>query len=342
MKVFTQIGLGIGLAILIALVLWQGVADILHLLAASGWVLLVLPLAWLPSLLPLTEAWRQLFATEQRPAFGRALGAIWMARAVNNLLPVANIGGEVVKARLAWMWGCRGTSAAASVIVDKTVQVIAIIVWGLAGVLCLLAVDPENRIGQLALIGFAVLAVAIIAFLVVQRAGMFAFLAHIGESMLKIESLDGVSVGARELDVEVLETYRRRRGFVRALFLKPFGLAMQTAEVWLACLLLGHPIGLIESAMLKSLTSTLSDVAFVIPNAYGIQEGAFIVVGALVGLDAEVALALSLSLRIRDVLLDPPGLLVLHRIETHRWFGRPDSGSESKPPVQGQSQNRGF
>jgi hypothetical protein len=85
--------------------------------------------------------------------------------------------------------------------------------------------------------------------------------------------------------------------------------------------------------MLRSLTSTLSDVAFVIPNAYGVQEGAFIVVGALLGMGAELALAVSLSLRIKDVLLDPPGLLVLHRIETHRWFGKAKSGSESKHPL---------
>ena len=321
MKVLTQIGLGIGLVILIALVLRQGVTDILHLLTASGWVLLLLPLVWIPSLLPLTEAWRRLFDPAQRPAFGRALAAMWMARAVNNLLPVANIGGEVVKARLAYVWGSRGTTAVASVVVDKTVQVIAIILWGLAGVLCLLVVAPGNDIAEFALIGFGVLAVAIFAFLFVQRAGMFAFLAHFGEKLLRIESLNGVTVGARELDAAVLEIYGRRAGVLHAVLLKPFGLALQTVEVWLGCWLLGHPIGVVEATMLKSLTSTLSDVAFVIPNAYGIQEGAFIVIGALVGLDADTALALSLALRIRDVLLDPPGLLVLHRIETHRWFG---------------------
>lgn len=329
MRILTQIGLGIGLVLLIGLLLWQGVTDILQLLAASGWILLVLPLAWLPSLLPLTEAWRQLFTESGRPGFLRALAAMWMARAVNNLLPVANIGGEVVKARLSYVWGSRGPAAVASVVVDKTVQVIAIILWGLIGVLCLLAIDPDNSVAHFALIGFGALAAAIAGFVLAQRAGMFGFLAHLGESLLKIESLNGVAVGARELDAEVLEIYRRRGGFLRAVLLKPFGLALQTAEVWLGCWLLGHPIGIVEATMLKSLTLTLSDVAFVIPNAYGIQEGAFIVIGALVGLDADTALALSLSLRIRDVLLDPPALLVLHRIETHRWFGRAAPAPES-------------
>lgn len=322
MRLLTQIGLGLGLLLLVALLLWQGVADILALLSSSGWILLLLPLAWLPNFLPLAESWRRLFAPEQRPGFLRTVGAIWMARAVNNLVPAANLGGEVVKARLAYVWGARGTTAAASVIVDKTVQVIAVILWGLVGVLCLLAVSPGNRIALFALIGFGVLTVAAFGFFLAQRGGMFGFLAHFGESMLKIESLDGVTVSAREVDAAVMDIYRRRREFVRAVVLKPIGLALQTAELWLACWLLGFPVSVVEAIMLRSLSSTLSDVAFVIPNAYGIQEGAFIVIGALLGMSPELALALSLSLRIKDVLLDPAALLVLHRIETHRWFGK--------------------
>jgi len=85
--------------------------------------------------------------------------------------------------------------------------------------------------------------------------------------------------------------------------------------------LLGHPIGLPEAMMLKSLTSTLGDVAFIIPNAYGVQEGAYIVIGALVGLPPELSLAVSLAIRIRDLVLDPAALFALHRIETRRWFG---------------------
>ena len=75
--------------------------------------------------------------------------------------------------------------------------------------------------------------------------------------------------------------------------------------------------------MLKSLTSTLSDVAFVVPNAYGIQEGAFILLGGLVGLTPDVSLAVSLVLRLRDLILDPPGLIALHHIESKRFLSKP-------------------
>lgn len=74
--------------------------------------------------------------------------------------------------------------------------------------------------------------------------------------------------------------------------------------------------------MLKSLTSTLRDVAFVIPNGYGIQEGAFILIGSLVGLDADTSLAISLAIRIRDLILDPAGLMALHQVESRQLSRR--------------------
>ena len=96
---------------------------------------------------------------------------------------------------------------------------------------------------------------------------------------------------------------------------RTFGLILQTSEVWLACYLLGHPIGLIEAIMLKSLTSIITDLAFIIPNGYGVQEGGYLVLGVLVGLTAEFALALSLATRVRELIIDIPGLLYWQHIE---------------------------
>ena len=99
------------------------------------------------------------------------------------------------------------------------------------------------------------------------------------------------------------------------VFLKFCGAVYQTGEVWLACYLLGFPISLVEALMLKSLTSTLSDMAFLIPNGYGIQEGAYLLLAALLGMSPEQALAISLATRIRELVFDLPGLLTWHFIE---------------------------
>ncbi|MBI1733056.1 MAG: flippase-like domain-containing protein [Gammaproteobacteria bacterium] len=320
-RLITYIGLAAGLILLIGLIVWQGLLDVWGLLAASGWQLLLLPLIWAPNFLPAGAAWRLFFPAQPRPSLLQSVAGIWMGRAVNNLLPVASIGGEVAKARLAFHWGSAPTAATASVIVDKTVQAIAVIIWGLIGAACLLFLSLDDRLAYLALGGFAVLALCVGGFFLVQRAGMLAFLAHLGENLLRIESLNGVAVSARETDAEIMGIYRRRRPLLTAVVLRVLTLAIQTGEVWLGCLLLGYPIGVLEAVLLKSLTFTLSDIAFIVPNAYGVQEGAFILIGALVGLSSGQALALSLALRIRDLLLDPAGLLALNHIETRRWLG---------------------
>jgi len=53
-----------------------------------------------------------------------------------------------------------------------------------------------------------------------------------------------------------------------------------------------------------------------VPGALGIQEGAFVVIGAALGLDATTSLALASARRIRDLIIYLPGLIAWHRAET--------------------------
>lgn len=325
MNIVTQIGLVLGLLLLIGLLIWQGAAEVLQLLANSGWNLLCLPLAWLPSLLPATQGWRILLASRHPPSFIHALLALWMGRAVNNLLPVATIGGEIAKARLIHFWGVKGVDAAASVMVDKVIQAISVALWGLVGVGCLLYLSEDRQLALYALLGFTLLAASAVGFLYLQKAGMLGLLSRLGGKLVKTTAWDDISVNAREIDAVVSEIYRKRANIIKATLLRTLGLLLETVEVWLACYLLGHPLGVLEALMLKSLTSTLRDIAFIIPNGYGIQEGAFILVGALLGIDANTSLAVSLAIRIRDLVFDPAGLLAFHQIESRQFALRRQS-----------------
>ncbi|MFT5134942.1 MAG: putative membrane protein [Gammaproteobacteria bacterium] len=322
MNIVTHIGLAIGLLLLISLLIWQGVLDVANLLLSSGWSLLWLPLIWLPSFIPATQGWRVLFDPQRSPGFTHSLLAMWMGRAVNNLLPVATIGGEIAKARLIHFWGIKGTDAAASVMVDKVVQAISVALWGLIGVCSLLYLSDNNELAFYAFLGSFILALCSIGFLYVQKAGLLGILTKLGGKLIKTDAWEGISFNAREIDAAIVDIYANKAMMFWAIFYRTLGLALQTAEVYLACYLLGHPISILEAIMLKSLSSTLSDAVFVIPNAYGIQEGAFILVGSLVGLDANTSLAVSLSIRIRDLIFDPAGLMTLHQIESKQFVKR--------------------
>ena len=322
MKTLTYAGLLIGLTVLAVLLAWRGLEEVGGILLSSGWILLVLPLAWLPALFVNSVGWRFLFEPGKAPRFRLIVAAQWIGRSVNVLLPVAQLGGEVVRARLLSLWGTSAVTATASVVVDKTVQAMASVVWGLIGVSLLVMLSLEDGLVGPALGGLGMLGLGVLGFLLVQRAGMFGFVAKLARSVGKSDFWDGLVDRASDVDGEVRGIYGRTGRAALALTLRTAGLAVQTAEVWLAAYLLGHPIGIIEALMLKSLTATLSDAAFVVPNAYGVQEGAYIVLGGLIGLTPEFMLALSLATRIRDVVIDVPGLFAWQHAEGRHFFRR--------------------
>jgi len=329
MKFVSYIGLIAGLAVLTGLIAWQGASDIAGILLASGWSLLLVPLVWFPTVLMNARCWQLLFMPAHMPGYWRAFYAQWMGRAVNTLLPVAAIGGELVKARAVILWGTDARHASASIVVDKTVQVLTIILWGLIGIGLLAWMALDDRLAIAALIGLAILAAGAAGFFVVQRAGMFGFIVKSGHRLTKADFFANIMPAADDVDRIVRDLYRQRGRVAAATAWRTAALVLQTGEVWLAAWLLGYPIGILEAMMLKSLSSTLSDAAFVVPNSYGVQEGAFMVIGGLIGLAPSVALAISLAIRIRELLIDVPGLIFWQHTEGRALLRKRRARAES-------------
>jgi hypothetical protein len=61
--------------------------------------------------------------------------------------------------------------------------------------------------------------------------------------------------------------------------------------------------------------------AFAVPGGFGVQEGGLVLLGHLMGLAPETALALSLVKRVPDVALGLPGLAAWHWIEVRQLLG---------------------
>jgi hypothetical protein len=59
-----------------------------------------------------------------------------------------------------------------------------------------------------------------------------------------------------------------------------------------------------------------------VPNAVGVQEGAYILLGATFGLTPEMALALSLLKRARDIAIGLPTLGIWQALEGGRLWRR--------------------
>ena len=94
---------------------------------------------------------------------------------------------------------------------------------------------------------------------------------------------------------------------------------------------LGHPLNLIHSFILESLSSGVRGAAFMVPGALGAQESGMVLFGALLGLPADLALAVSLTKRVRELALGLPGLAAWQWVEGPLTARSPDGSGELDP-----------
>ena len=127
---------------------------------------------------------------------------------------------------------------------------------------------------------------------------------------------------AEAIDEAIVATYRRRFALSRSSLLRLVGWFSGVGEVWLATHVLGNPLSLLDSFILESLSTGVRGAAFMVPGALGAQEGGMVLFGALVGLPADLALAVSLAKRVRELTIGSPGLAAWQWIEGRRLLSR--------------------
>ena len=308
MKKLTYFGVFVGFSLIAWLVVWQGAEAIGATLSEVGvGVLLLLPIYAIYLAMGVVS-WRLLFVPGREPPFAVSLNAIWIGSAVNTLLPVASLGGEAVKARLLTLQGIDASEAGGSVVGDTTVQALSLALWGLIGAALLAAVSFDRDMVWAAFLAAGLFCAGVFAFVLLQRKGIFA---HVGKR------LAGQTFGDRllEFDRHVREIYDRPGRVVTSTFIRLASRIFLTTEIWIAAWLIGHPITVLEAIMIRSLTGAVRGAAFFIPNGLGVQEGAFMVFGALLGIPPSLSLSLSLVVRVREIITSVPAFFVWQAIE---------------------------
>jgi putative membrane protein len=290
-----------------------------------GWGLLPITLFHLVPLFFSALSWRELLPVSSRPDIISITWIRWIRESINSLLPVAGVGGDIASARLAHLRGVPGAQAAASMVVDTTVGVLTQLVFVMAGV-TLLVIRSTGHAARLVawteLIGIGLFFMAIMAFVLLQHQSMFGRFVKLARGLLPSKWLSGLSGSASAIDDAVVAGYRSGLTFWRANLLRLVGWAAGAGEIWLVMQFLDQPLGMTDSFVLESLTSGVRAAAFMVPGALGALEGSFVLFGAMFGLPAETALAISLSKRVREVILGVPGLFVWHWIEAHYLLRR--------------------
>ncbi len=260
-------------------------------------------------------AWRCLFAGS-----GPDVGTFYRLRIVregiDSLLPVAQVGGEIVGARLLSQHGIALSRAGASVIVDVTVEFLTQVAFLLAG-LCTLAWLSHGGAGWGAWLGAALAGTgATAALLLAQRFGLLRAVEALMRGIARRwpamagASLDGLHAAA-------LGFYRRPTALSWCIALHLLAWALGSVETWVVLNALGVPATPLQAFTVESLGMAARSAGFAIPAALGAQEGGFVLAAASVGLPAGPAFALSLVKRVREILVGSIGL-VLWRLVVRR------------------------
>ena len=326
LKRMTWIGFLAGLSVFVLLVGYYGIGEIAAALAVAGVGGLALICA--AHILPLVAeaiGWRFLFDPAERPRYRTLLWARWIGEAVDTLLPVAQVGGDLVRIRLFTRLGMSGTMVAASLVADRTLTVAALIGFILLGLVVLTSFVTGDGIALPVLLAVLVGMLLVGVFYLAQQRGLFGALARLFQTFggsLSGKMLDGANV----LDQEIRQVYARRKDVLLSVFWLSAAWLLGVLEVWLALWLLGYPVSLLEAFLIESMVQGIRAAAFLIPGALGAQEGGFLIIGTLLALPADAALALALTRRVRELAFGIPGILAWQWFEARNQWGKERPG----------------
>jgi len=310
----------LGLSLLIAILLYYGIGDVMEALAAAGWGLVLVAASHALPLFMDSHAWRLLFIGRRVPPLHLLIYARWIGEAINSLLPAAQIGGDMVRARLLAVRNYPVPEAGASVFVEVTVALLSQLVFTLIGIGCLISLGGHEILLH-ALSGFALLLTLVALFIWAQRRGFWARLVNLLAVFVGRERLNDLAGNAEALDEAIRSTYQAKRKVAISFLWRLAGWIAGATEVWLALWFMGAEPTILKAVLLESLGHVIRGIAFLIPGAYGVQEGGFVFLGSMVGLSPEIALSMSLAKRFRELVLGIPAL-VAWQVEEGRLIFR--------------------
>ncbi len=305
-----------------ALLIRQGVVAVGAAVVAAGWAIAAVAAFHLIPIFLDAIAWWVLFPKTERPSRRNLFWMRWIGESISNLVPSAQVGGDIVRARLATITGTPMATAAATVIVDVVVGVVTQIGFTLLGLGLLVEVTGRTTLVGPTLLGAVIGAAAITGFYVAQRLGMFRFVSVIITRLIRSPEWSSLVQSGEKLDQTVVALYRRRGATFSCCAVTVISLLVSSGEIWIVLRALGSAATVTNAIILQSMAMTVRSAAFAVPGQLGVQEGGYIVIGSLLGIPGDTAFAISLIARCRDLAIGIPGLAAWQWIEGRRLWRR--------------------
>ena len=297
-----------GLALAIVLFAREDVGSSVALVLAAGPGLVLASLFHALPMIANGRAWQRLLPEWQRPTLHLISWATWLRESINGLLPVARVGGEIVAYRIVRSHVADRAEAAASLVADMALSVLSQAGFALLGIALLLAMGHTTTLTSHLLAGVGVMIALGAGFVLVARAGALGALTGTFNRLFAGQLGRGQR-SALQFEQALRNIYKRHIDVGTCLVWQLAGWVLGAGEIWLALWFLGQGSNALDAVVIEALVQGVSSAAFVVPGALGVQEGAFVLIGAAVGIDSVTALALATARRLRDVIIFFPGLL---------------------------------
>ena len=302
------------------MVAWFGAlsigAEVLH----AAWVIPITTALLVFQLFLSAVAWRISMGVTA-PGVLRFLRIRWIREAVNSLLPVAQLGGNLVGIRLLTQRRVSTVIAAAGTVLDLTIEVLTQFLFTLAGFIVLAVIDPSRSwapwVQGVLLTG----ALGVGGFILAQRIGLMRLIEFVADKLAGM--FPALALGSAEgLHQELLRLQKAPLALLQSTALHLLAWMLGTIEVWLVLTAMGQHPSIAEAFVIESLGMAARSAGFAVPGALGVQEGGLILVCGLFGLSPELAIALSMVKRLRDMMVGIPGLIAWQLSEGKRILRR--------------------
>jgi putative membrane protein len=311
----------LGLALTTAIMGVIGLRDVAHAVGTIGWRgLITLVLCTAAPLILLGGAW---FLLAREEALAKLPVFVWarlIRDASGELLPLSHVGGFFIGARAAMLRGVAPRTAFATSVADVTAELIAQLVFtglGIAWLAGRLAAGAfrETLMGG-AVGGLALSAVAVTGLVIVQqRGGPFA-------ERLAARFFPGAAARTADIGAAIQAIYQAPGRVAGAVAVHLCAWVASGLGSWAALRAAGVEINPFNILALESLVAAVRSAVVVAPMGIGVQEATYAFVGPLFGLGPDLALALSLIKRARDLVIGIPALMTWQGMEGARAVGR--------------------
>lgn len=315
---FIIAGIGIAAYLIVA----QGFDDVLQALHLAGWTGLgsITLFHVLPTVL-CGVAWWLLLRVHSGESWLTLTWVRWIRDGLDGVLPIVPVSGELIGARILALRGL--DLAGASVIVDMTAELLSQVLYAMIGLALLIAINPAAPYRLWIAAGIGVMTLLCVGFLIAQKKGLFQLIDHPLEWIRRSRG-KAVSATDRTLHDRILLLYRHGWPFLGCILVHLVAWLASAFETSIGLWFMGHPLPIGQVFAIEGLVYAVRAVTFFVPAGVGVQEGAYVLIGGMLGLQPDLALAVSLLKRGRDLIIGVPALLVWQIIEARqlKWMRR--------------------